>query len=174
MAGRRMPRFFRITLEVSRPRWFNSRPKTAAPVAQLDRASDYGSEGLRFKSSRVRHSAAGTYEKLRADHQTVMYCQNTVKNSVFSRVHFWKRNVSCYAPCIGLWSGMLQTVEAEIDEHGQIRLLEPLTVTHPSRALVTILPSHPKEENETALLSEASLGVDWNRKEEDEAWAHLQ
>ncbi len=69
---------------------------------------------------------------------------------------------------------MLQTVEAEIDEHGQIRLLEPLTVTHPSRALVTILPSHPKEENETALLSEASLGADWNRKEEDEAWAHLQ
>ena len=47
-------------------------------------------------------------------------------------------------------------------------------MTHPSRVLVTILPSHPKEENETALLSEASLAVDWNRKEEDEAWAHLQ
>ena len=28
-----------------------------APVAQLDRASDYGSEGLRFESSRVRFSA---------------------------------------------------------------------------------------------------------------------
>ena len=27
-----------------------------APVAQLDRASDYGSEGLRFESSRVRFS----------------------------------------------------------------------------------------------------------------------
>src|SRR4249919_1535801 len=26
-----------------------------APVAQLDRASDYGSEGLKFESSRVRH-----------------------------------------------------------------------------------------------------------------------
>ncbi len=71
-------------------------------------------------------------------------------------------------------SGMLQTVEAEIDENGQIRLLEPLTLTHRSRVLVTVLPSHPKEENETALLSEASLAVDWNRKEEDEAWAHLQ
>jgi hypothetical protein len=69
-------------------------------------------------------------------------------------------------------STMLQTVEAEIDENGQIRLLEPLTLTHHSRVLVTILPSHPKEENETALLSEAAL-ADWNRKEEDEAWAHL-
>jgi hypothetical protein len=58
---------------------------------------------------------------------------------------------------------MRRTVGAEIDEHGQIRLLKPLTVTHPSRVLVTILPSHPKEENETALLSEASLAVDWNR-----------
>jgi len=69
---------------------------------------------------------------------------------------------------------MLQTVEAQIDENGQIRLLEPLTLPHPRRVLVTILPSYPKEENETALLSEASLAVDWNRKEEDEAWAHLQ
>ena len=102
-----------------------------------------------------------------------MCCQNAVKNPIFC-IHFRKRNVSCYPLCNGLWSGMRQTVEAEIDEHGQIRLLEPLTVTHPSRVLVTILPSHPKEENETALLSEASLAVDWNRKEEDEAWAHLQ
>jgi len=69
---------------------------------------------------------------------------------------------------------MLQTVEAQIDENGQIRLLEPLTLTHHSRVLVTILPSHPKEENETTLLSEAALAVDWNRQEEDEAWAHLQ
>ena len=69
---------------------------------------------------------------------------------------------------------MLQTVEAQIDENGQIRLLEPLTLPHPTRVLVTILPSYPKEENETALLSEASLAVDWNRKEEDAAWAHLQ
>jgi hypothetical protein len=69
---------------------------------------------------------------------------------------------------------MLQTVEAQIDENGQIRLLEPLTLPHPTRLLVTILPSYPKAENETALLSEAALAVDWNRKEEDEAWAHLQ
>ena len=69
---------------------------------------------------------------------------------------------------------MLQTVEAWIDENGQIRLLEPLTLSRPSRAFVTILSSYLKEDNETALLSESSLAVDWNRKEEDEAWAHLQ
>ena len=34
-----------------------------APVAQLDRASDYGSEGLRFESSRVRFSARGLQQK---------------------------------------------------------------------------------------------------------------
>jgi hypothetical protein len=34
---------------------------------------------------------------------------------------------------------MLQTVEAEIDENGNVRLLEPLRVTKPSRALVTLL-----------------------------------
>jgi len=28
--------------------------------------------------------------------------------------------------------------------------------------------------NETALLSESSLAVDWNRPEEDEAWAKFQ
>jgi hypothetical protein len=34
-----------------------------ALVAQLDRASDYGSEGYRFESCRVRHSARGTYAR---------------------------------------------------------------------------------------------------------------
>ncbi len=103
-----------------------------------------------------------------------MYCRNTVKSSVFVAFTSGSEASVVIPPCNGLWSGVLQTVEAEIDEHGKIRLLEPLTVTHPSRVLVTILPSHPKEENETALLSVASLAVDWNRKEEDEAWAHLQ
>lgn len=34
---------------------------------------------------------------------------------------------------------MLQTVEAEIDTNGNIRLLEPLPVTTPRRVLVTLL-----------------------------------
>jgi hypothetical protein len=38
---------------------------------------------------------------------------------------------------------MLQTVEAEVDIDGSVRLLEPLRVTKPSRALVTLLdPEH--------------------------------
>ena len=43
------------------------------------------------------------------------------------------------------------------------------------RALVTILEEGPAQQpNETALLSEAVLGKDWNRPEEDAAWSHLQ
>jgi hypothetical protein len=34
---------------------------------------------------------------------------------------------------------MLQTVEAEIDVNGQVHLLEPITVPHRSRAIVTVL-----------------------------------
>jgi hypothetical protein len=34
---------------------------------------------------------------------------------------------------------MLHTVEAEIDVNGNVRLLEPLRVTKPTRALVTLL-----------------------------------
>ena len=83
-------------------------------------------------------------------------------------------NVGCKLLDRRLFLEMLQTLEAHIDENGQIRLLEPLTLSRPSRVLVTILPSYLKENNETALLSEPSLAVDWNRKEEDEAWAHLQ
>ena len=47
---------------------------------------------------------------------------------------------------------MIKTVEAIIDEQGNVR---------PSEA-------------ESALLSEAALAEDWNRPEEDEAWLHLQ
>ena len=68
---------------------------------------------------------------------------------------------------------MLQTVEATIDEQGNVRLLEPIQLPKPRRAFVTILPSE-SEISETALLSEAALAQDWNRPEEDMAWSHLQ
>jgi hypothetical protein len=38
--------------------WFNLNP-SAAPVAQLDRASDFGSEGSGFKSLSVHHLLPG-------------------------------------------------------------------------------------------------------------------
>ncbi len=70
---------------------------------------------------------------------------------------------------------MIQTIEAVIDEAGNVRLLEPVHLAEARRALVTILEEQPPADvSETALLSEPALGEDWNRPEEDEAWAHLQ
>jgi hypothetical protein len=67
---------------------------------------------------------------------------------------------------------MIRTVEAIIDENGQVSLLEPVHPSSARRALVTILEEDPIAE--TALLSEAVLAADWDRPEEDAAWAHLQ
>jgi hypothetical protein len=71
---------------------------------------------------------------------------------------------------------MIRTIEAVIDENGNVRLLEPVRPGAPRRALVTILDERPNagQPSETALLSEAALAQDWNRPEEDEAWKHLQ
>jgi len=70
---------------------------------------------------------------------------------------------------------MLRTVEAVIDEHGNVRLLEAIQLTAARRALVTILEDAPVADvPETALLSEQALAKDWDQPEEDEAWSHLQ
>lgn len=69
---------------------------------------------------------------------------------------------------------MIRTVEAVIDTHGQVRLLESVKLQGEHRALVTILDEEPMvHPHEAALLSEAALS-EWNRPEEDEAWSHLQ
>lgn len=69
---------------------------------------------------------------------------------------------------------MIRTIEAIIDEHGRVQLLEAVEVAGPCRALVTVLDEEPAHANETALLSEAALAKDWNRPEEDAAWSYLQ
>lgn len=70
---------------------------------------------------------------------------------------------------------MMRTVEGVISEDGTVRLLEEVPVTGTKRALVIILDEQPAiYPNETALLSEAALAEDWNRPEEDAAWAYLQ
>jgi hypothetical protein len=70
---------------------------------------------------------------------------------------------------------MIRTVEATIDERGNVTLLEPVQLTSIRRALVTILEDEPAvTANETAILSEPALAKDWNRPEEDAAWQHLQ
>lgn len=70
---------------------------------------------------------------------------------------------------------MIRTVEAVIDEEGNVHLREPVHLPAARRALVMILEEHPVAEvPESALLSEAALAEDWNRQEEDNAWSHLQ
>jgi len=70
---------------------------------------------------------------------------------------------------------MMRTVEAVIDENGNVRLLEAVHLQASRRALVTILEEQPVAGVcEAALLSEPALAEDWNRSEEDDAWAHLQ
>jgi hypothetical protein len=68
---------------------------------------------------------------------------------------------------------MIQTVEAVVEPDGQVRLLGPVAVPGPRRALVTVLEEPAAVPGEAALLAESAL-ADWDRPEEDAAWSHLQ
>jgi hypothetical protein len=68
----------------------------------------------------------------------------------------------------------MQTIPAEIDEHGNMRLLAKPVGSVKRRAFVTVLEDGDEVVAETALLSEAALAEDWNRPEEDGAWSHLE
>ena len=74
----------------------------------------------------------------------------------------------------GKVSDMIETHEAVTEADGTVRLLADVPLRAGRRALVTILEEEPSANTETALLSEAALAEDWNRPEEDAAWAHLQ
>ena len=65
---------------------------------------------------------------------------------------------------------MPTTIEGEVDEQGNIRPKEPVSLTPGSRVLVTVLEPAVAE---TTLLSEAALAEDWQRPEEDAAWSGL-
>ena len=69
---------------------------------------------------------------------------------------------------------MIKTVEAVIDDQGNVHLLESVEIESARRALVLILDEPMGLLNEAALLSERALAQDWNRPEEDAAWSHLQ
>jgi hypothetical protein len=58
---------------------------------------------------------------------------------------------------------MIRTVEAVVDDHGAVRLLEAVQEDEPAARA-----------DETALIGEATLAADWNRPEEGAAWSHLQ
>ena len=63
---------------------------------------------------------------------------------------------------------MLQTFEATVDEQGYVRLLEPIQLQEPRRAVVTILINE-QDFSETALLSETALAEVWNQPDEGNA-----
>jgi predicted DNA-binding antitoxin AbrB/MazE fold protein len=65
---------------------------------------------------------------------------------------------------------MPTTIEAEVDEQGNIRPKQPVDLPPGSRVLITVVEP---EATETALLSESALAADWNRPEEDAAWSDL-
>ena len=67
----------------------------------------------------------------------------------------------------------MQTVEAEIDKDGNVKLKETVKLGKKRKALVIIL-DQPKDISDSALLSETALSKDWNRTEEDNAWKAYQ
>jgi len=67
----------------------------------------------------------------------------------------------------------MKALEATIEKGGRIHFREHVKLPSSCRVIVTFLDP-PPDVPETALLSEATLGKDWNRPEEDAAWAHLQ
>lgn len=70
---------------------------------------------------------------------------------------------------------MVRAIEGVLEADGRVRLLQPVSASSPRRAVVMILEDAPNAlPCETAILSEPSLAADWNRAEEDAAWAHLQ
>ena len=73
---------------------------------------------------------------------------------------------------------MIQTYQALVSKDGGIQLLQELKLDSPKRALLVVfneeLEESLYEKSLPYLLSENSLAKDWNRPEEDEAWAYLQ
>lgn len=67
-------------------------------------------------------------------------------------------------------TAMTRTIEVEIDSAGSIQAVDPVLPLPEGRALL-ILEIGP---NETMLLSEAALAVNWLSPEEDEAWSDFQ
>jgi hypothetical protein len=69
---------------------------------------------------------------------------------------------------------MLKAIEGVIDQDGNLRILENISLPKPRRVIITILDEEPTEEFfNLAVLSESALSRDWERPEEDKAWSHL-
>ncbi|MBV6403186.1 MAG: hypothetical protein CNIPEHKO_03517 [Anaerolineales bacterium] len=68
---------------------------------------------------------------------------------------------------------VLRSIEVTVEKDGTVRLPTNVKLPARRRAILTIL-DEPMSVAETALLSEAALAEDWDRPEEEEAWAYLQ
>lgn len=68
---------------------------------------------------------------------------------------------------------MLHTVEAVIDDKGQIQWLESIHLSTPQRVLITLLDT-PASTDETLAIAESALTDEWLNDAEEAAWAHLQ
>ena len=66
--------------------------------------------------------------------------------------------------------------ESKLLDDGHLYCPEEFAKAEARYEVIVTLPFLDGEEgdNETALLSEEALAKDWSRKEEDEAWSHLQ
>ena len=72
---------------------------------------------------------------------------------------------------------MTETIEAIVDAEGNLRPLTRLDLREGQHVHITVAPkavTSLSATKELAAASEAALAVDWNREEEDQAWAHLQ
>nr|WP_319566718.1 hypothetical protein [uncultured Rhodoferax sp.] len=73
---------------------------------------------------------------------------------------------------------MMQTYEAVLQPNGHLQFLDLAAVAHPTPRRVLVTFTEELEPTNTALcgatLSESALAQDWQRVEEDAAWAHLQ
>jgi hypothetical protein len=72
------------------------------------------------------------------------------------------------------WIPMLRSYHAIIDSDGSVRLLEGVTLDGPRRALVTVLDEPVADAPNPSVLASESALSDWDREEEDAAWAHMQ
>ncbi len=70
---------------------------------------------------------------------------------------------------------MYKTIRCYIEENHQVHTLEDVELPAGKNALITIPDADEATgADETVYLSEAALGKDWNRVEEDRAWSSLR
>ena len=73
---------------------------------------------------------------------------------------------------------MLTTIEAEIDVAGNVRLLEPLKVKKPSRAILTVLdseePVYQSAKDEISQPTGESVNVEAIAAEQERRWVQME